>query len=78
MKLLKLKVPSGYKMLEKDFEINFLTKTRVDKDSNKDDLIELESGFYYPKETIFVGRFSTPKYFGNSVQSILDSIMKKG
>lgn len=36
---------------------------------------------YFPgtdKETIFVGRFSTPKYFGNSVQSILDSIMKKG
>lgn len=61
MKLLKLKVPSGYKMLEKGFEINFLTKTRVDKDSNNDDLIELAEGLYYPKETIFVGKNSSGK-----------------
>lgn len=48
-------------MLEKGFEINFLTKTRVDKDSNNDDLIELEDGFYYPIETVFIGKNSSGK-----------------
>ena len=33
MKLLKFKVNSGYKMLEKGFEVNFLTKTRINKDA---------------------------------------------
>lgn len=73
MKLLKLKVPSCYKMLEKDFEINFLTKTRVDKDSNNDDLIELEPGFYYPKETIFVGKNSSGK---STVLSLVDLALR--
>ena len=61
MKLLKLKVPRGYKMLCKDFEINFLTKTRVSKSANNDDLIELENDFYYPKETAFIGKNSSGK-----------------
>ena len=61
MKLLKLRVPSGYKMLEKGFEINFLTKTRINKDSNNDDLIELTEGLFYPKETVFVGKNSSGK-----------------
>ncbi len=61
MKLLKLKVPRGYKMLCKNFEINFLTKTRVNKSANNDDLIELENDFYYPKETAFIGKNSSGK-----------------
>ena len=61
MKLLKIKTLSDYKMLKKGFEINFLTKTRVDKESNNDDLIELFEGLYYPKETIFVGKNSSGK-----------------
>ncbi|HHT67316.1 MAG TPA: ATP-binding protein [Erysipelotrichaceae bacterium] len=61
MKLLKLKVLSDYKMLKKGFEINFLTKTRVNKNSDNDDLIELEPGFYYPVETAFVGKNSSGK-----------------
>ena len=61
MKILKLKVISGFRMLEKDFEINFLTKTRVDKDALNEDLIELENGFYYPIETAFIGKNSSGK-----------------
>lgn len=61
MKLLKFKVPYGYKMLEKGFEVNFLTKTRVNKNLENNDLIELEPGFYYPLETAFIGKNSSGK-----------------
>lgn len=61
MKTLKICVPLGYKMLEKGFEINFLTKTRVDKDGVNSDLIELENNFYYPIETVFIGKNSSGK-----------------
>ena len=61
MKLLKIKVPSGFKMLAKDFEINFMTKTRINKDASNNDLIELEDDFYYPIETVFIGKNSSGK-----------------
>ena len=61
MKLLKLNVISGYKMLSKNFEINFLTKTRVDKDVPNDELLTLEENFYYPIEIALLNRFTTPK-----------------
>ncbi|MCQ3034713.1 MAG: ATP-binding protein [Bacilli bacterium] len=61
MKLLKIWTNSGYKMLKKGFEINFLTKTRVDKDSENDDLIKLENNLYYPVETVFIGKNSSGK-----------------
>lgn len=48
-------------MLCNDFEINFLTKTRVSKSANNDDLIELDNDFYYPKETAFIGKNSSGK-----------------
>ena len=51
MKLLRIKIPNGYQMLCKDFEIDFLTKTRVNKAANNDDLLELEDDLFYPKET---------------------------
>ena len=61
MKLLKFKVPSGFRMLEKGFEVNFLTKTRVNKNVDNNDLIELEPGLYYPLETTFIGKNSSGK-----------------
>lgn len=61
MKLLRIKTNSGYRMLEKGFEIDFLTKTRVDKDMPNEDLIELEEGLYYPLETVFIGKNSSGK-----------------
>lgn len=61
MKLLKVRVPLGFKMLAKDFAINFMTKTRVNKDIANNDLVELEKDFYYPKETVFIGKNSSGK-----------------
>lgn len=61
MKILKLKTTTGFKMLEKDFEINFMTKTRIDRESNNDDLLELETDFFYPIETAFIGKNSSGK-----------------
>lgn len=61
MKLLKFKIPYGYKMLDKGFEVNFLTKTRVNKNIENNDLIELEPGLYYPLETTFIGKNSSGK-----------------
>lgn len=61
MKLLKFKVLSGFRMLEKGFEVNFLTKTRVNKNVDNNDLIELEPGLYYPLETTFIGKNSSGK-----------------
>ena len=61
MKLLKFKIPYGYKMLEKGFEVSFLTKTRVNKNIDNSDLIELEPGLYYPLETTFIGKNSSGK-----------------
>ena len=78
MKLLKVKVPSGYKMLAKDFEINFLTKTRVDKDSVNDNLIELEDDFYYPIETIFIGKNSSGKSTTIELLNIVFSFLRTG
>lgn len=61
MKLLKFKVPYGYKMLKKGFEVSFLTKTRVNKNIENNDLIELEPGLFYPLETTFIGKNSSGK-----------------
>ena len=69
MKLLKLKTTSGFRMLEKNFEVNFLTKTRIDKDVENNDLIVLSDDFYYPIETVFIGKNSSGK------TTVLDLIM---
>ena len=62
MKILKIKTTSGYKMLEKEFEINFLTKTRVEHGTACDkDLILLQDDFYYPLQTILIGKNSSGK-----------------
>ena len=61
MKLLKFRIPYGYKMLEKGFEVSFLTKTRVNKNIENNDLIELEPGLFYPLETTFIGKNSSGK-----------------
>lgn len=61
MKILKIVVPNGFMMLKKGFTLNFLTKTRVNKKAPNDDLIELEPGLYYPKETAFIGKNSSGK-----------------
>lgn len=48
-------------MLAKDFEINFMAKTRINKNASNNDLIELGDDFFYPIETIFIGKNSSGK-----------------
>ena len=78
MKLLKVKVPSGYKMLTKDFEINFMTKTRINKDASNNDLIELEDDFYYPIETVFIGKNSSGKTTSLSLVRVVLKLLGSG
>ena len=73
MKLLKVKIPEGYKMLAKGFEINFLTKTRINKDNPNEGLFLLDNDFYYPIETIFIGKNSSGK---STVLSLIEMIIK--
>jgi len=62
MKLLKVKVINGYKMLAPNFEISFLTKTRIDKSNIcEKDLLQLQGDFYYPLQTILIGKNSSGK-----------------
>ena len=39
MKILTISVPLGYKMLSKNFSINFMTKTIISKDALSDELL---------------------------------------
>lgn len=78
MKLLKFKVPNGYKMLEKGFEVSFLTKTRVNKSNENNDLIELEPGLYYPLETTFIGKNSSGKTSVLLLIHLIISFIKSG
>ena len=78
MKILKVKTTTGFKMLEKDLEINFLTKTRVDKNSVNDELVELETDFYYPLETVFIGKNSSGKTTILELISIVFEIVSEG
>ena len=78
MKVLRIKTPSGFKMLQKEFEINFLTKTRVDSGSPNEELIELESGFHYPLETVFIGKNSSGKSTALELIMIVFELLNEG
>ena len=78
MKLLKIKTTSGFKMLEKDFEINFLTKTRVDKEADNSDLLLLSDDIYYPIETVFIGKNSSGKTTVLNLITIVFELLNSG
>lgn len=78
MKLLKVSVPQGYKMLTKNFEINFLTKARVDKDNPENELLKLDVDFYYPIETVFIGKNSSGKTTTLSLIQLVYSFLRNG
>ena len=78
MKILKLKTASGYKMLEENFNINFLTKTRIDKSCLNEELLKLEENLYYPVETIFIGKNSSGKTTTLDFVSIAIEILLNG
>lgn len=73
MKILRLSVPSGYKMLEKGFCMNFLAKGRVEKNADNEDLIELFPGIHLPIESVFIGKNSSGK---TTVLRLLDAVIR--
>lgn len=78
MKLLKLELPKGYKMLQSGFEISFLTKTRISSSLPNADLLYLDEGLPYPIETFLVGKNSSGKSTVLEAISLALSLMSQG
>ena len=60
MKILKIKI-SGYKLLEDNFEIDFLSKARVNSSDKEDEVIELDDNLFIPTTTVFTGKNASGK-----------------
>ncbi|MEW6605961.1 MAG: AAA family ATPase [bacterium] len=70
MKILKI-IISGYKLLENNFEINFLNKARVNNSDKDDEVIELDEGLYIPTTIVFTGKNASGK---SSVLSMIEFV----
>lgn len=70
MKILKI-IISGYKLLENNFEIDFLNKARVNSSDKDDEVIELEEGLYIPTTIVFTGKNASGK---SSVLSMIEFV----
>ena len=77
MKILKIKV-SGYKLLEDDFEINFLNKARVNANDKQDEIIELAENLYIHTTTVFTGKNASGKTSLISLLSFVNQIILSG
>lgn len=79
MKLLKIKAINGFKMLANNFEINFLTKTRIDKENIcEKDLLQIQDDFYYPLQTILIGKNSSGKTTTLELISCISNFINTG
>jgi AAA15 family ATPase/GTPase len=70
MKILKVCV-TGYKLLEDDFELDFLNKARVSVSDKEDEIVELYENLFMPTTTIFTGKNSSGK---STVLSLLEFV----
>lgn len=70
MKILKI-IISGYKLLENNFEIDFLNKARVNSSDKDDEVIELDEGLYIPTTIVFTGKNASGK---SSVLSMIEFV----
>jgi len=70
MKILKI-IISGYKLLENNFEIDFLNKARVNNSDKDDEVIELDEGLYIPTTIVFTGKNASGK---SSVLSMIEFV----
>ncbi|MBM7453048.1 AAA15 family ATPase/GTPase [Acholeplasma morum] len=70
MKILKINI-SGYKLLENNFEIDFLNKARVNSSDKDDEVIELDEGLYIPTTIVFTGKNASGK---SSVLSMIEFV----
>jgi len=60
VKIIEISV-SGYKLLEDDFTINFLTKARVNEIDKANEVILLDQGLFLPTTTVITGKNSSGK-----------------
>jgi len=77
MKILKIKV-SGYKLLENNFELDFLNKARVRANDKEDEIIELLDNLYMPTTTVFTGKNSSGKSTVLSLLEFVNELLYKG
>lgn len=77
MKVLKIKV-SGFKLLKDNFEINFLTKARVNKEDLFDEVVELYENLYMPTTTVLLGGNASGKSSLLYLIDIVNSLIFKG
>lgn len=77
MKILKIKV-SGYKLLENNFELDFLNKARVNVNDKEDEIIELLDNLYIPTTTVFTGKNSSGKSTVLSLLEFVNELLYKG
>src|SRR5690554_859584 len=77
MKILKIKV-SGYKLLEDNFELDFLNKARVSVNDKEDEIIELLDNLYMPTTTVFTGKNSSGKSTVLSLLEFVNKLLFKG
>jgi ABC-type multidrug transport system ATPase subunit len=77
MKILKIKV-SGFKLLEDNFELDFLNKARVSINDKEDEIIELLENLYMPTTTVFTGKNSSGKSTVLSLIEFINEILYKG
>ncbi len=77
MKILKIKV-TGFKLLEDNFEIDFLNKARVSASDKEDEIIELYDNLYIPTTTVFTGKNSSGKSTVLSLLEFVNELVSNG
>jgi AAA15 family ATPase/GTPase len=77
MKVLKV-IVSGYKLLEDDFTLDFLSKARVSANDKEDEIIELLENLYMPTTTVFTGRNASGKSTVLSLLGFVNELLYRG
>lgn len=77
MKILRISV-SGYKLLEDNFTIDFLTKARVNAMDKEDEVIRLEENLYIPTTTVFSGKNSSGKSTALNLITFVQGLLYTG
>lgn len=74
MKILKIQV-SGFRSLKDDFELDFLTKSKVQEDDKQEEVIELLPHLSMPVTTVFTGPNASGKSTVIALLMMVDSLL---
>lgn len=78
MKVIEVETSTGFKMLEPGFKISFLSQARVNPNMPNNDLMDFGHGFYYPIETVLIGKNSSGKTTSLEFLSIIFELLDFG